>query len=171
MALTIAQLKNLVNTNLADNSNIVPLEHREVELALIDYLETLQPITNANAPSNKGYVTANNQTTGGVEVGINLGTTLSDKLRYFGNILSVTVNSTSDYSILTVNLQNPMPNNNYVVKHWLEQIPSSATPIQNTSSIVHPVFKVISNTQFQFVIKESSNQTQNIRVHFEIFGY
>lgn len=40
MALTIAQLHDLVATNLADNSNIVPSEHREVEDEIINYLET-----------------------------------------------------------------------------------------------------------------------------------
>lgn len=41
MALTIPQLHTLVDTNLADNSNIIPAEHREVEHELINYLETV----------------------------------------------------------------------------------------------------------------------------------
>jgi hypothetical protein len=171
MALTIAQLKDLVNSNLADNSNIEPSEHRAVELALIDYLEILQPINTSNAPVNKGYITANNLTSGGVEVGLNIGTTLSDKLRYIGNISSVSVVSTADYSIFTVTLQNSHPNTDYKVRHSIENAPTSVTPMQNTSNIYNPVFKIVSNNQIQIILKESGNQTQTIRLHIETFGY
>jgi hypothetical protein len=41
MALTIAQLRSLVTLNLADNSDILPVEHREVENELINFLEVL----------------------------------------------------------------------------------------------------------------------------------
>lgn len=171
MALTIAQLKDLVNVNLADNSNIEPIEHRAVELALIDYLETLQPISSSNIPLNKGMITANNLSTGGVEVGINLSTTLTDKLRTIGNISSVSVQAGGDFSIFTVTLQNAHPNNNYVVKSWIEICPVTSVTLPNTSTLSNAVFKVISNNQFQIIVKEYSNQTQAIRLHFETMGY
>jgi len=41
MALTPSQLRNLVNQNLADNSDILPIEHREVENELINLLEEI----------------------------------------------------------------------------------------------------------------------------------
>jgi|TARA_R110000782_G_scaffold165552_1_gene257453 hypothetical protein len=41
MALTIAQLRSLVTLNLADNSDILPIEHREVENELINFLEVM----------------------------------------------------------------------------------------------------------------------------------
>lgn len=171
MALTIAQLKDLVNTNLADNSNIVPAEHRAVELALIDYLETLQPISNSNLPVNKGYITATSVAGGTVEVGINVGTTQTDKLKTNGNITAISVVSNTNKSTFTVTLQNIMPSNNYVVKSWLELVPTTAIPLINSADVVEPVFKVISTTQFQIVLNEANNQTQALRLHFETYGY
>lgn len=41
MALTIPQLQTLIDTNLADNSNIIPAEHREVEHEIVNYLATV----------------------------------------------------------------------------------------------------------------------------------
>jgi hypothetical protein len=41
MALTVSQLRNLVEQNLADNSDILPGEHREVENELINLLEVI----------------------------------------------------------------------------------------------------------------------------------
>lgn len=171
MALSIAQLKELVNTNLADNSNIQPLEHRAVELALIDYLETLQPISSSNIPVNKGMITANSLSTGGVEVGINLSTTLTDKLRTIGNISSVSVQTGGDFSIFTITLQNAHPNNNYVVKSWFEICPTTSVTLPNTSTLSNTVFKIISGSQFQIIVKEYTNSTQALRLHFETIGY
>lgn len=172
MALTIAQLKDLVNANLADNSNIIPSEHRAVELALIDYLETLQPISNSNIPLNRGYITANNANSGGSEVGIDVGgTTTTSQLRRAGNVTYVSCVSTGGYIILTVNLQNPHPNNNYVVKSWYESVPTSSVPIQNSGSVSQPVFKIISGSQFQIVLREFHSQMQAVRLHFETTGY
>lgn len=169
MALTIAQLKNLVDTNLADNSNIIPSEHRAVELALIDYIETLQPISTSNIPVNRGYVTATTEAGGTTEAGINLGTTLSDKLKCYGNISSSTILSTGNYSMLTVTLQNAMPSTNYIVKHYLEHIPTASE--QPLADVLHPVFKILSTTQFQIVCREANDQTQKLRFHLETVGY
>ena len=44
MALTIAQLRSLVTLNLADNSDILPIEHREVENELINFLEVVNSL-------------------------------------------------------------------------------------------------------------------------------
>ncbi|KAF2337231.1 hypothetical protein [Flavobacterium daemonense] len=171
MALTIAQLKDLVNTNLADNSNIEPSEHRAVELALIDYIETLQPISTSNLPVNRGYITANNADTGGSEVGIEVGVQLSSRLRKVGNVTAVTCVSSSNSTILTVTLQNAHPNNNYVVKSWFELVPVSAITLPNTSTVGEPVFKIISGNQFQVVLREWANIAQALRWHFETIGY
>lgn len=171
MALTIAQLKELVNTNLADNSNIIPLEHRAVELALIDYLETLQPISNSNLPVNKGYITANNAASGGSEVGIEIDVTVSSRLRKFGNVSAVTCASNNNTTTLTVTLQNAMPNNNYVVKSWLELVPTSSVTLQTSSTVGEPVFKIISTTQFQIILREWDGVIQALRLHFETYGY
>lgn len=172
MALTIAELRDLVNVNLADNSNIEPLEHRAVELAIIDYLETLQPISNSNRPVNKGYITANNlDYNGGVEVGIDIITTLTPKLRWKGDVTALSVNIVRPTSVFTVTMPNAMPNNNYVVKSWLELVPTSSLQLPNTSSVPEPVFKIISPTQFQIVIREYENQQQALRLHFETYGY
>ncbi|MEN2402292.1 hypothetical protein GKZ90_0021060 [Flavobacterium sp. MC2016-06] len=171
MALTIAQLKDLVALNLADNSDIIPSEHRAVENALIDYLETLQPISNSNLPVNRGYITANNLATGGFEVGINVGTTLTDRLRVFGNISAIAVASSSNKSLFTVTLQNSHPNNNYIVKSWLELTPASPVILQNSADVVEPVFKIVSGNQFQIILNEANNQTQALRLHFETIGY
>ncbi|KLT69932.1 hypothetical protein [Flavobacterium sp. ABG] len=171
MALTIAQLKDLVNINLADNSNIIPAEHRAVELALIDYIETLQPISNSNLPLNKGYITANDADTGGFEVGIEIGIQLSNRLRKSGNVNTVTCVSSPNNTILTVNLQNPHPNNNYIVKSWFELVPTSPVLLQNTAAVGQPVFNIISGAQFQIVLKEWTGGIQALRLHFETVGY
>ena len=171
MALTIAQLRDLVNVNLADNSNIEPIEHRAVELAIIDYLETLQPISSSNIPLNKGYITANNLTIGGVEVGIEIGIQLSDRLRATGNVTGVSCVSIPNNAIITVNLQNAHPNNNYIVKSWYEQVPTSSVLLQNVSSLGKNVFKVVSPSQFQIILKEWTGEAQALRLHFETIGY
>jgi len=171
MALTIPQLKDLVNVNLADNSNIIPSEHRDVELALIDYLETLQPISSSNLPVNKGYITANNASSGGTEVGIEVDVTVSSRLRKFGNVSTVTCASNGGATILTVTLQNAMPSNDYIVKSWFELVPTSSVTLQNTSTVGQPVFKIISTTQFQIVLREWDGKVQALRLHFETYGY
>jgi len=40
--MTLTEIRELVATNLADDSDILPSEHRAVENALIDYIEALQ---------------------------------------------------------------------------------------------------------------------------------
>ncbi|CAC9972914.1 hypothetical protein ACFFLS_06085 [Flavobacterium procerum] len=171
MALTIEELKELVNTNLADNSNIEPAEHRAVELALIDYLETLQPVSTSGQPLNRGMITANNGSFGGVEVGIELGIQLSDRLRHYGNTNSVSCVSMPNNTVITVNLQNSHPNNNYIVKSWYEQVPTSSVLLQNGSSLGKNVFKIISPSQFQIILKEWTGEVQALRLHFETVSY
>jgi hypothetical protein len=55
MPLTIAQLHALVNQNLADNSNIIPSEHRQVENEIINTLE--QALTISNPIKFSGRIT------------------------------------------------------------------------------------------------------------------
>lgn len=45
--MTPAQIQTLIDTNLADNSNITPAEHRAVETELLNYIK-------ANVPLAKG---------------------------------------------------------------------------------------------------------------------
>lgn len=169
MALTIEQLKELVNTNLADNSNIVPSEHRAVELALIDYLETLQPISNSNQPVNKGYITATSTAGGSTEVGIDI---LTPKfLKGVGNVSNVTGVSSNDFTIITVTLQNAHPNTKYVVKTCLENMPNGTVLLQNSSNLLVPVFEILSTTQFKVILRETAGRLQALRLHFETYGY
>lgn len=42
--ITYAQVQDKINLNLADNSNIVPLKHREVEQLLLDYIKENLPL-------------------------------------------------------------------------------------------------------------------------------
>ena len=42
--MTYTEILNLINTNLANYSNIVPSKHREVEIALLNYIKDNLPI-------------------------------------------------------------------------------------------------------------------------------
>ena len=47
--MSYTEISNLINTNLANYSNIVPSKHREVEFALLNYIKDNLPILKGSA--------------------------------------------------------------------------------------------------------------------------
>ena len=143
----ISVLKGLSNTNLADNTNIHPSKHREVNDAIIDAL----------TPVNYGAVTGIEQDSGSGSVDVVL-----------GNITSATYVSESSRFAVTCNLENAMPDTDYIVKTYVE---SKSGTIHSDNNLGQIVFKVISTTQFEVAWQElASAVTQDITIHFEVIS-
>lgn len=68
--MTRTNLQNLINSNLADFSNILPLKHREVETALLNEIAPLYEVKELDIPDAQlaTFLTANFDVTG---LGIN----------------------------------------------------------------------------------------------------
>lgn len=159
----IATLKAFSNTKLADNTNIHPSKHREVNDAIIDEVYVNRTVIETNAtniatitPLNLGFVA-------GVNVGVSSGS-----LSVGGNISSATASSSSDNTIITCNLANAMPNTSYIVKAYFESVSALITTDNNFAQVV---FKPITVGQFEVSFEEiGSPVTQNIKIHFEIIA-
>lgn len=140
----IGDLKGLSNTNLANNTNIHPSKHREVNDAIIDAL----------TPVNYGSVSDITQDLSGGEAN--------------GNISSFTFTSGTDFFKILCNLENEMPNTNYIVKTFLE---SNTAFLSSDSCLGTPTFKVISTTQFEVGFPELFfSISRNITAHFEVIS-
>lgn len=68
--MTRTDLQNLINSNLADLSNIIPSKHREVEIALLNEIAPLYEVKELDIPDTQlaTFLTANFDLTG---LGIN----------------------------------------------------------------------------------------------------
>ena len=144
----IDDLKTLSNTNLANNTNIHPSKHREVNDAIIDAL----------TPVNYGAIT-------GIEQDSGTGAVAEGRL--LGNITSATQTSESTRLKLVCNLENAMPDTNYIVKTYIE----GTTGVFSNNSLGQVVFQPISTTQFEVAWAELDNAvSQDITIHFEVIS-
>lgn len=103
-------------------------------------------------PVNVGYFT-------GLDTGVSSGA-----LVVSGDITAATATSTSGDSTITCTMANAMPDMNYFVRTHLQSL--GTLGLDNDTNC--PVFKILSTTQFQIAIRESSATTQNYRVHVEV---
>lgn len=107
----------------------------------------------ADPIKNKGYIS-----------GVNVGTS-SGALATGGNATSATATSTGPDTFIVVNLANAMVNTSYIVHFYIESLSGS---IDNDNDIGAVVFKPISMTQFQLAVRETSPNTQSIKIHFKV---
>lgn len=141
------EFDELVETNLADYSNIIPEELREVFYALKNLFSKVLAI-------NKGVINS-------IDVGSTTGS-----CSVSGDITSCTADSSiSGNTKLTVVIPNEMPSSSYQVNIKLES-PSGAN-LNNNSSVYAPVYEIINSTSFIISLKEPASITQDLKVHFE----
>jgi hypothetical protein len=138
------EVLNLINTNLANASNITAAEHREVEIALLNYGKTQNNYV--------GYIT-----------GVNLPIANGASLVVNGGITSA-VGTVSDGVLIT--LTTSMPSMNYYVRSHVESLGTYSEDTQ----VAQVSFKKISTTQFYYRQAETGNATQNLRIHFEVIS-
>ena len=138
------EVLDLINTNLASSSNITAAEHREVEIALLDYGKTLKNYV--------GYIT-----------GVNLPVPDGTSLTVSGNITSAVGTASSG---VLITLTDAMPSTNYYVRSFVESLGTytADTEIRRES------FHKVSTTQFYYIQSETNSQTQNLRIHFEVIS-
>jgi len=106
-------------------------------------------------PKNKGYFT-------GLQVGASIGT-----LTVSGFVSAIAVKLSDDDSKVTVTMSTPMNGTNYIVKSYNQ---SMSADINTDNDVCRAVFKPISSTVFEIAFREVSSQTQNLRIHMEIFN-
>lgn len=149
MPLTKTQIQTLINVNLADFSDILPVKHREVETEILNFISN-------TTVTNTGFVTV-----GDVGVG-----TVNQSYSVGGNVSSAILDTkTSKGNIIKVTVQNSMPSLSYFVRTSIETLGTKTS--MEIDNDIHPiVFKVDTQTTF-FVYVEDMSGTQNIRLHIE----
>lgn len=138
------EVLNLINTKLASASNITAAEHREVEIALLNYGKTQNNYV--------GYIT-----------GVNLPVADGASLTVSGRITSA-VGTASNGVLIT--LTDAMPSTNYYVRSYIESLGTYSADAE----IRRESFKKISTTQFYYIQSETNSQPQNLKIHFEVIS-
>lgn len=138
------EVLDLIETNLATASNITAAEHREVEIALLNYGKTQNNYV--------GYMT-----------GVNLPVANGVSLTVNGDITSA-VGTTSDGILVT--LTTAMPSTNYYVRSYIESLGTFA----GDTEIRRESFRKVSSTQFYYIQSETNSAAQNLKVHFEVIS-
>lgn len=138
------EVLDLINTNLASASNITAAEHREVEIALLNYGKTLNNYV--------GYIT-----------GVNLPVGDGVSLTVSGDITSAVGTASSG---VLITLTDAMPSINYYVRSYVESLGTytADTEIRRES------FHKVSTTEFYYIQSETNSQTQNLKIHFEVIS-
>jgi len=138
------EVLNLINTNLASASNITAAEHREVEIALLNYGKTQNNYV--------GYIT-----------GVNLPVADGASLTVSGRITSA-VGTASNGILITIT--DAMPSTNYYIRSYIESLGTytADTEIRRES------FHKVSTTEFYYIQSETNSQTQNLKIHFEVIS-
>ena len=150
MVLTEIEIKNIIDNNLADLSNILPIKHREVEYTLLEAIVELRKLM----PRNIGSIA--NIDVGGVNAGIVVS----------GDVTSCSaISPSAEGTTLTINLANSMDNLNYMVKPFIG-IASTNSPILS-AEIGSPIFKVISPTQFELAVVQFTPRFQDLKIYIE----
>ena len=130
---------NLINTNLASATDITAAEHREVEIALLNYSK--------NQNNYIGYV----RFTPGVPESIVVG----------GEIISAVP---EDAVTMLCTMANAMPSINYIIKISPESLGTSF----NDQEFLMPLFRKVSTTQFLLVTGGVADRPADVKWHFEI---
>ena len=147
--MTRAEVLALINSKLATNSNITASEHREVEVALLDFIPTVTPIKcygKIGPVDIKGTATTYTVT---------------------GNIVSATkITPTGNYMPVRVVMPTgSFPDTNYKIRIDVESGPSSGG---DTNNDIRPVmFQKVNSTTFDICLEENGNVTQDLYFHIE----
>ena len=139
-------LQTKINTDLATGTTITAAEHRGVESAIM----------NAAIPTNRGWFS-------GLDV---QGTVIGTNLNIGGDITSATVINTAIHSTISVFFATSMITANYIVKIYIESIPTNNQQISDNASILFPVFTVIDSNNVWIYIKDIQG-VQNLKFHVE----
>ncbi len=143
--MTKAEIQALIEENLSDFSNIVPERHREVENAILDYIDK---------PLNTGFF-------GNIDVGETTGTLIVG-----GDCVSaVATDLGTSASKITVTVTNSMPDMNYFVRGYVNSEGNIG------DDVVAINYKKINTTSFEIGLKQIDSATQDIKVFFEVITY
>lgn len=93
--ITYANVQDKINLNLADNSNIIPLEHREVEQILLDYITE-------NIPLYKGSLAIGDVSTTDQIYNVTFPTVGTDQYYVIGSIRSNGTNFNFDNDVFWI---------------------------------------------------------------------
>jgi len=138
------EVLDLINTNLASSSNITAAEHREVEIALLNYGKTQNNYV--------GYIT-----------GVNLPVPDGTSLTVSGNITSAVGTASSG---VLITLTDAMSSTNYYVRSFIESLGTYTADTEIRGESFHKV----STTQFYYIQSETNSQSQNLKIHFEVIS-
>lgn len=109
-------------------------------------------IQNLNVPINVGWFS-----------GYNIDGT-SGTLSVSGDVASAVYSPIIDVNGVLVTMANAMPNTNYKINISIESIGTSPLNDINAGA---PEFRIVSTTQFYFIIGELSAAVQNLKIHIE----
>jgi hypothetical protein len=158
----IATLKAFSNTKLADNTNIHPSKHREVNDAIIDEIYVNRTAIETNStnitkitPLNIGWV--GNLDVGGAVPDLTLGLDAVDYESYTGE---------DGKSTFIIEFANEMPSLNYRVSIISVEVESGSI----VQEVAFPLWKKISVKKFQVTFSEFKAMTQVLKVHFEVIS-
>ena len=134
-----------------------------------DYLvtETLNGLMSAADKVKLNSLGANNDKYGFVSVGDIDDGIVGATYPVSDDLASATITTrTNEGQVIRINLTTPMPNLNYLVRIT----PESLGDIEFDNDIKVLVFKKLSTSQFYVYIEESTDKTQNIKLHLEIIA-
>lgn len=144
--MTKAQIQALIDLNLADFSNIEPVRHREVENAILDFIDK---------PINRGTIYS-------VDAGSN-----ALSYVYTGDMVSaVNESAATNYTILNVTVAHAMPSMNYKVV----VTPESVGNMLDDSKLGAISFKKVSTTTFKLGIGSFESGVQDIKLHVDVIA-
>ena len=144
--MTKQEIQNLIDANLATGTVITAAEHREVETAILNFIQTA-------TTSNVGFITIGDVGAGNV----------GDTYIVGGDVVSATVTTrTSRGQIFNVVLTNSLPSLNYFVRIHVESLGN-----MEFDNDIHPIIFKINTTNSLNIYVEDYGGTQNIRLHIE----
>lgn len=113
-----------------------------------EHREVEKAIVSSTVPINRGFINNFNVGSTGATSG--------------GDIIGIAIST----RVVLCTMNYTMPSTNYLVKAYIQSLGSDSTD----STIYNHSFNVVSTTQFKFIMAETGNATQNLKVHFEIIS-
>ncbi len=159
---TYNEVKNLINGNLANYSDIKPVEHREVEQAILDYAKTSIEEISQNISSRvevlvEGYIQLSD---------------ISDEYPVVGGLniqsaerLSATRNDTRYKVYFSDNLTG-----NYFAVLSMESRGSSSSSWDDDNDVIIS-YKNLESNSIEILLREVGETHQNVRAHVTIVKY
>jgi len=144
--MTKQEIQNLIDANLATGTVITAVKHREVETAILDFIQTA-------TTSNVGFITVGDVDSGNV----------GDTKIVGGDVVSATITTrTSRGQIFNVVLTNALPSLNYFVRTHVQSLGN-----MEGDNDIHPIVFKVNTTNSFYIYVEDYGQLQNIRLHIE----